>query len=156
MNDKTVWLSQTCRNWKDELIIVKPETVIKWHKSGFKLSWKWKSHIRLGRPKTDLEIRNLIRNMSQANPLWGAPRIHGELHKFGFNVSQATVMRCMVRSRGNPSQSWRTFLHYHTQHGFNRPLCCPKPRSVKLPASGKVVEIPILGGLHHRYCRRAA
>ena len=96
-------------------MIVKPETVIGWHRKGFRLYWAWKSKRGPGRPEVAAEIQNLIREMSMANPIWGAPRIHGELLKLGRNVSEATVAKYMVRSRRPPSQSWRTFLKNHAQ-----------------------------------------
>src|SRR5258708_25051261 len=73
------------------LAIVKPETVIRWHRAGFRAYWRWKSRPRSGRPKTPLEIRQLIREISLANPLWGAPRIHGELLKLGIDIGQTSV-----------------------------------------------------------------
>jgi len=107
------WISQTCLTWKNALIIVKPETVIKWHRAGFRLFWKWKSRVRIGRRRKNAEIRDLIRKMCEANPLWGAPRIHGEMLKLGFKVSEATVRRYMPRNPKKPSQTWRTFLANH-------------------------------------------
>jgi transposase InsO family protein len=95
------------------LVIVKPETVIRWHRAGFRLFWRWKSRARGGRPKVPLEIRQLIRDMSLANPIWGAPRIHGELLKLGINVGQTSVAKYMARHRRPPSQGWRTFLRNH-------------------------------------------
>src|SRR4029077_4858288 len=92
---------------------VKPATVIQWHRRGFRLFWRWRS--RSGRPSVEREIRDLIRQMSSANPLWGAPRIHGELLKLGIEVSQATVAKYMVRRRGAPSPTWRTFLRNHAE-----------------------------------------
>src|SRR5262245_52643070 len=93
------------------LVIVKPETVIRWHQAGFRLFWRWKSRSRVGRPKVPLEIRQLIRkNISLANPFWGAPRIHGELLKLGIDVGQTSVAKYMARHRRPPSQGWRTFL----------------------------------------------
>ena len=89
---------------------MKPETILRWHRSGFKAFWRWKSRNRAGRPKVDRELRDLIRRMSRENPLWGAPRIHGELLMLGFEVAQSTVSKYMVRGRRPPSQSWRTFL----------------------------------------------
>jgi hypothetical protein len=83
------------------LVIVKPETVIRWHRAGFRLFWRWKSRFRVGRPKVPLEIRQLIRNMSLANPLWGAPRIHGELLKLGIDVGQTSAAKYMTRP-GDP------------------------------------------------------
>ena len=97
----------------DALMIVEPETVIRWHRAGFRQFWRWKSRPRRGRPKVSLEIRQLIREMSLANPLWGAPRIHGELLKLGIDVGQTSVAKYMVKHRRPPSQGWRTFLRNH-------------------------------------------
>src|SRR6202140_4004736 len=97
----------------DALKIVRPETVVRWHRAGFRAYWRWKSRPRSGRPKTPLEIRQLIREMSLANPLWGAPRLHGELLKLGIDVGQTTVAKYMARGRRPPSQGWKTFLHNH-------------------------------------------
>jgi hypothetical protein len=94
-------------------VIVRPETVIRWHRAGFRAWWRWKSRSRGGRQQTPLEIRRLIRSVSMANPLWGAPRIHGELLKLGIDVGQTTVAKCMARRRRPPSQGWRTFLRNH-------------------------------------------
>ncbi len=110
------WLSRLWRGWRSALVIVKPETVIRWHRRGFRLYWTWKSrHARPGRPEIALEVRDLIRKMSVANPLWGAPRIHGELLKLGINLSQATVAKYMARPRKPPSQTWYTFLNNHVR-----------------------------------------
>jgi hypothetical protein len=95
------------------LTIVSPETVIRWHRAGFRAWWRWKSRPRGGRPKTPLEIRRLIRDVSLANPLWGAPRIHCEPLKLGIDVGQTTVARYMAKRRRPPSQGWKTFLHNH-------------------------------------------
>jgi transposase InsO family protein len=95
------------------LVIVRPETVIRWHRAGFRLFWRWKSQSRGGRPKVPLEIRQLIREMSLANPLWGAPRIHGELLKLGIEIGQTSVAKYMARHRKPPSQGWKTFLRNH-------------------------------------------
>jgi transposase InsO family protein len=97
----------------DALKILKPETVIRWHRAGFRAYWRWKSRPRGGRPKTPAEIRQLIREMSVANPLWGAPRIHGELLKLGIDVGQTTVAKYMARRTRPPSQGWKTFLLNH-------------------------------------------
>jgi hypothetical protein len=97
----------------DALAIVRPETVIRWHRLGFRSYWRWKSRRRCGRPTVTVEIRQLIRQMSVANPLWGTPRIHGELLKLGIEVGQTSVAKYMVRRRGPPSQGWRTFLRNH-------------------------------------------
>jgi transposase InsO family protein len=90
------------------MVLVKPATVVQWHRQGFRLFWRWRS--RSGRPSVDRGIRKLIREMSSANPIWGAPRIHGELLKLGIEISEATVAKYMVRRRGRPSPTWRSFL----------------------------------------------
>jgi transposase InsO family protein len=98
---------------RDALAIVKPDTVIRWHRTGFRAYWRWKSRPRAGRPKVPLDVRRLIRGMSLANPLWGAPRIHGELLKLGIEIGQTSVARYMSRRRRPPSQGWKTFLRNH-------------------------------------------
>jgi putative transposase len=109
-----VWLSQLWSGWRAALVIVKPETVIAWHRQGFRRYWTWKiRHGRTGRPCVSKETRDLIRTMSRVNVLWGAPRIHSELLKLGIHISRATVAKYMVRHRKPPSQTWRTFLHNH-------------------------------------------
>ena len=90
-----------------------PETLVRWHRAGFRRYWRWKSRSRGGRPQIDADLRALIRRMSIENPLWGAPRIHGELLKLGFEVAQSSVAKYMVKRRGPPSQGWRTFLRNH-------------------------------------------
>jgi transposase InsO family protein len=95
------------------LTIVRPETLVRWHRAGFRCYWRWKSSRRGGRPQIDTELRGLIWQMSIENPLWGAPRIHGELLKLGFEVAQSSVAKYMVKRRGPPSQGWRTFLRNH-------------------------------------------
>src|SRR5229473_1891077 len=97
-------------------IIFKPETLLRWHRIGFRLLWRWKSRRPAGRPAVSADIRNLVRRISRANPLWGAPRIHGELLKLGFDVAQSTVAKYMERRRGPPSQGWKTFLRNHAPH----------------------------------------
>jgi transposase InsO family protein len=95
------------------LTIIEPETLVRWHRAGFRRYWRWKSRSRGGRPQIDVELRALIRQMSMENLLWGAPRIHGELLKLGFEVAQSSVAKYMVKRRGPPSQEWRTFLLNH-------------------------------------------
>src|ERR1700739_2554383 len=95
------------------LTIVRPETLMRWHGAGFRRYWRWKSRSSGGRPQIDTELRVLIRRMRVENPLWGAPRIHGELLKLGFEVAQSSVAKYMVKRREPPSQGWRTFLHNH-------------------------------------------
>jgi hypothetical protein len=94
--------------------VVQPDTILRWHRAGFKAFWRWKSRSRAGRPKIDRDLRDLIRRMSQENPNWGASRIHGELLMLGFEVAQSTVSKYMVQG-GSPSQSWKTFLRNHAQ-----------------------------------------
>src|ERR1700687_6097953 len=113
--DRLLWVL-LYRLWPrclEVMVLVKPATVVQWHRQGFRLFWHWRS--RSGRPSVDREIRDLIRQMSSANPLWGAPRIHGELLKLGIEVSQATLAKYMVRRRGPPSPTWRTFLRNHAE-----------------------------------------
>src|ERR1700736_1349508 len=93
--------------------IVRPETLVRWHRAGFRSYWSWKSNSRGGRPRIETELRAMIRQMSTENQLWGAPRIHGELLKLGFSVAQSTVAKYMVKRRGPPSQGWKTFLRNH-------------------------------------------
>src|SRR5271169_458378 len=95
------------------LTIVQPETLVRWHRVGFRCYWRWKSRRRGGRPQIDTDLRMLIRRMSVENPIWGAPRIHGELLKLGFEVAQSSVAKYMVGRRRPPGQGWRTFLRNH-------------------------------------------
>ena len=95
------------------LTIIRPETLVRWHRAGFRRYWRWKSHRRGGRPQIDPELRELIRRMSVENPLWGAPRIHGELLKLGVEVAQSSVAKYMLKRGRPPGQEWRTFLHNH-------------------------------------------
>jgi len=113
--DRLLWVL-LYRLWPrclEVMVLVKPATVVQWHRQGFRLFWRWRS--RSGRPTADREIRDLIQQMSSANPLWGARRIHGELLKLGIEISQATVAKYMVRRRGTPSQTWRSFLRNHAE-----------------------------------------
>jgi transposase InsO family protein len=95
------------------LTIIRPETLVRWHRAGFRSCWRWKSRSLGGRPLIEPELRALIRQMSMENPLWGAPRIHGELLKLGFKVAQSSVAKYMVKRWGPPSQGWLTFLRNH-------------------------------------------
>jgi transposase InsO family protein len=110
------WLCEVWSDWRSALVIVKPETVIGWHRKGFRLFWTWKVRRgQLGRPPVSKEIRQLIRKMSRENPLWGAPRIHGELLKLGIDIGETSVGKYLVRRRKPPSQDWRTFLENHVK-----------------------------------------
>ena len=95
------------------ITIIRPETLVRWHHAGFRRYWRWKSQSLGGRPQIDADLRTLIRRMSVDNPLWGAPRIHGELLKLGFEVAQSSVAKYMVKRGGSPSQGWLTFLRNH-------------------------------------------
>ena len=108
-----VWMYRLFPSILNVITVVKPETVIRWHRRGFRAYWRWKSRRRGGRPRIDREIRDLIRRMNKENPLWGAPRIHGELLMLGIEVAESTVARYMTRRQGPPSQGWKTFLRNH-------------------------------------------
>src|SRR3954468_20166648 len=95
------------------ITIVRPETLVRWHRAGFRRYWHWKSRSLGGRPQIDADLRALIRRMGVDNPLWGAPRIHGELLKLGFEVAQSSVAKHMVKRGGPPSPGWRAFLRNH-------------------------------------------
>src|SRR5215467_10414284 len=116
--DRLFWVV-LCRlwdDWRSALAIVKPETVIAWHRKGFRLFWTWKVRRgRPGRPAVAREVRDLIRRMSRENPLWGAPHIHAELRKLGIEIGETSVGKYLVRRRKPPSQTWRTFLRNHVK-----------------------------------------
>jgi hypothetical protein len=117
--DRLFWtmLRQTWSRWKDVLVIVKPETVVGWHRAGFRLYWRWRSWPRGGRSRISQEIRVLIRRLAQENPGWGAPKIHGEFEKLGLVVSETTVARYLRRAlrRGDPAKRWLAFLRNHRE-----------------------------------------
>jgi len=108
-----VWMTWLMPSLVDLAQVVQPETILRWHRTGFRAYWRLKSRGQTGRPKIDRELCDLIRRMSKENPLWGAPRIHGELLKLGFALAESTVSKYMVKRRGPPSQGWRTFLRNH-------------------------------------------
>ena len=115
--DRAFWvgLSQIWSRWADALIIVKPDTVVRWHRAGFRLFWRWKSRCHTPRKdEVSPEVKRLIRRMAKANPLWDAPKIHGELLMLGFVISERSVSRFMPkRPPKPPSQTWRAFLENH-------------------------------------------
>jgi hypothetical protein len=115
--DRLLWvlLSKLWPNWRRAIRIVTPDTVVRWHRRGFALYWQWRSRPRrAGRPAVGADLRALIREMQAANPLWGAPRIHGALQKLGITIAQTTVAKYLGRRRGTPpSQTWRAFLSNH-------------------------------------------
>ena len=116
-SDRLFWvmLSRYATSWRHVLCALHPDTVVRWHKVGFRKYWKWKSR-RVGRPAIERELQQLIRAMQSESVTWGAPRIHGELLKLGYELSEATVSKFMKRHRAPPSQSWRTFLENHAEY----------------------------------------
>jgi hypothetical protein len=110
-----VWLVRLWPNLLGAVQVVKPETVLHWHRAGFRAFWRWKSKNRAGRPKINGDLRDLIQRMSRENPLWGAPRIHGGLLMLGIEVAQSTVSKYMIRGCKTPTQSWKTFLRNHAE-----------------------------------------
>lgn len=108
-----MWMTRLMPSLLELSRVVRPETILRWHRAGFRAYWRWKSRGQVGRPRVDRVLRDLVRRMSKENPLWGAPRIHGELLKLGFEVAQSTVSNYMAKRRGPPSQGWRTFLRNH-------------------------------------------
>jgi transposase InsO family protein len=110
-----IWMARLWPDLAGMAQVVQPETILRWHRAGFKAFWRWKSRNRAGRPKIDRGLRDLIRRMSRENPLWGASRIHGELLMLGFEVAQSTVSKYMARPSKPPSQTWKTFLRNHAE-----------------------------------------
>ena len=110
-----VWMTTMWPSLLGLTRVVQPATILRWHRSGFRAYWRWKSRTRPGRPRVERELRDLIRRMSEENPLWGAPRIHGELLKLGFKVAESTVSKYMIGRRRPPSQTWKTFLRNHAE-----------------------------------------
>jgi hypothetical protein len=137
-----VWLRRVWADWKSALIIVKAETVVAWHRKGFRLFWTWKIHRgKPGRPRVPQQVRELIRTMSRNNPRWGAPRIHGELLKLGIEITEPTVAKYMVRGRKPPSTDLENVPRQSHEepgvsglfHGANDPV--PDPVRVSGPGS---------------------
>src|SRR6266566_355837 len=110
-----IWLYRRCPRILNAITIVRPETVLRWHRMGFAAYWRWKSRSAGGRPRIAKEVRDLIRRMSLENPLWGATKIHGELLKLGIQVAQSTVSTYMVPRRDRPLQTWKSFVCNHME-----------------------------------------
>jgi putative transposase len=111
-----VWLSRVWASWRSNLVIVKPATVLAWHRQGFRLYWRWKSRPNpVGRPRLDAELRDLIRRMARENPTWGRRRIGAELALLGYEVAELTVAKYMHRTSPQPSPTWRAFLTAHAR-----------------------------------------
>ena len=102
-----VWLYRLVPSLLKAAVIIQPDTILRWHRAGFRSYWRWKSRSRGGRPKVPIEVRSLIRRMSVENSLWGAPRIHGELLKLGIEVAQSTVAKYMAKRRPGSGQTWK-------------------------------------------------
>jgi putative transposase len=140
--DRLLWvaLSHIWRDWRSALAIVKPETVVAWHRAGFRRFWTWKVRRgQPGRPVISREVRDLIRKMCRENPSWGAPRVHGELLKLGIDIGESSVSKYMVRGRKPPSQTWRTFLENHLSQIVSVDFCRsrhPFPGPVRVPGAG--------------------
>ena len=113
--DRMFWifLKRLWPNWQNALVIVQPETVVRWHRAGFRYYWRWKSRPKGGRQPIERELRNLIRRLCRENPTWGAPRIQSELTLLGYSVAEATVSKYMPRRRPRPSPNWKSFLKNH-------------------------------------------
>jgi putative transposase len=114
-SDRALWALLSCvlPNWRRHLSILQPDTVIRWHRAGWRLYWRWRSNPGRGRPKVSAEVRTLIRRMSLESPLRGAPHIHGELLKLGHGICESSIAKYMVRQPGPPTQTWQTFIRNH-------------------------------------------
>jgi hypothetical protein len=119
-----VWLYRLFPSLLDAAVVFKPETLVRWHRSGFRLYWRWKSRRRVGRPAVPADIRDLVRTISRDNPLWGAPRIHGELLKLGIEIAQSTVAKYMSRRHGPRSPGWQAFLRNQKHLLVAEGSCC--------------------------------
>ena len=153
-SDRLFWvvLSRFWGKWASVVHVVQLATVIRWHRQGFRYYWRWKSRPH-GRPRIDTETRQLIRKMSLANPLWGAPRIHGELLKLGIDISETTVSKYVVRHCGPPSQNWRTFLQNHSKELISLDFLTAPTASFKILFVLVILSLTVAEPLrrtHHR------
>jgi hypothetical protein len=139
-----VWMVRLWPRLLNAVQVVQSETILRWHRAGFRTFWRWRSRNRAGRPKIDRELRELIRRMSMENALWGASRIHGELLKLGYAVAQSTVSKYMARG-GTAAYYNQTRTHL----ALNKD--CPLERPIQ--RFGSVAATPVLAGLHHQYAR---
>jgi hypothetical protein len=145
-----------CPSVLEAAVVVKPETLVRWHRSGLRLYRRWKSRRRVGRPAVPADIPDLIRTISRDNPLWGAPRIHGELLKLGIDIAQSTVAKYMSPRHGPRSPGWQTFLRNHTAHIAGIDL---RARLWSMRPSLSVARIPVVSFeplelRHHHAARR--
>ena len=127
-----IWMTKLWPSLLGAVQVVQPETILRWHRAGFRMFWRWKSRHRAGRPRIDRGLRDLIQRMSRENPLWGASRIHGELLMLGFEVAQSTVSKYMARVGKPPSQSWKTFLRNHAEAIAAIDMCVVRTVSFEL------------------------
>ena len=127
-----IWMTRLRPSLLGAVRIVQPETVLRWHRAGFRMFWRWKSRNRAGRPRIDRGLRDLIRRMSRENTLWGASRIYGELLMLGFDVAQSTISKYMARGGRPPSQSWKTFLRNHAEAIAAIDMCVVRTVSFEL------------------------
>jgi hypothetical protein len=153
-----VWLSRVWQGWRSAVVIVTPETVLTCHLRRFRLFWTWKSRHRPGRPAVPPDVRALIRSMSAANPLWGAPRIHGDAERVIGSIRRECLDHVIVVDENGLRRVLTAYLAYYHDSRTHLALDkdSPHPRSVSSPAVGPIAAIPHVGGLHHRYDRRAA
>src|SRR5437773_1788657 len=184
--DRIFWifLSKLWTSWRHSLLVVRPETVVGWHRQGFRRYWAWKSRRRSGRPLISTELRDLIRQMSRANPLWGAPRVDGE--RFSRQARMLDIRETVTAPRSPWQNAYAervigsirrecldhivvigerhlrgilsNYVDYYNETRTHLALAkdAPEPRSTHAPSQGRVVEVPRVGGLHHEYLRRAA
>ena len=173
--DRVFWvvLSRIWPRWSEALVLVRPATVVAWHRKGFRLYWTRKSRKRAGRPSIPSELRALIRKMSTANPLWGAPRTLGidevliaprspwqspYVERLIGSLRRECLDHLIVLSERHVRRVLSEYLRYYHRSRSHLSLHkdCPETRPVEPPERGKVIELPQVGGLHHRYTRRAA
>src|SRR5438309_1183218 len=148
-----IWAHRRYPRILDAMSIVRPETVVRWHRKGFTGYWRWKSRSPGGRPRIAREVRDLIRRMSFENSLWGATKIHGELLKLGIAVAQSTVSVYMVPRRDRPLQTWKTFLRNHMEGIASIEAFSAKPRD-ESQAPGPVVAFVGVKGFIGGFGRR--
>ena len=173
--DRAFWvlLRGAWSKWSNALILVSPDTVVRWHRKGFRLYWDALSRKgrKPGRPQKDREIRDLIRRMAAENPTWGAPRVHAELLKLGFEVAERTVSWYLPKRPPNPDKIklWMAFLRNHRGaiaamdlftipmltfqilYGLGKDAPIPRPVQSRISDASQVIALPKVGGLHHRY-----
>jgi putative transposase len=156
--DRLLWvgLRRIWPPWQQALLLFQPQTIIAWHRLGFRLFWRWKSRTRAGRPSVDGELIGLIHRMWQANPTWGSRRIQAELAKLGLEAATATIRKYRPKSRRRPSQGWWTFLQNHAGAMAAMDFFVVPTVTFRLLYVLIVIKMPLVGGLHHHDLRQAA